>query len=416
MELVFLGTGGSFPSPQRGVSSIAVKTHGEVLLFDCGEGTQRQLMRSRISFMQVSKIFITHFHGDHYLGLPGLLQTMALNGRTADLEIYGPKGTEQLITILERISYYSRTFDLVLHELKDGQVEHFTNFKVSAHRLDHSLPTLGYLLVEDERPGKFDVQAATLLGIPEGPLYAQLQAGESILWEGQEIPPEKVIGPPRPGRRLFVAMDTKPIMELADLVKGVDVLIHEATADRSLQEKANKFGHSTAAQAATIAKEAKVRKLFLVHISPRYRDVSPLLDEARSIFPESYIPSDLESFEVPFPEDVEEGEIVEPEVGEPSEEAEAAVVGEEPSPAAEDMGALVAELEGVVTGGEAREPVTEVIEAGTVVEEVLGETPKDLLSAPSEELMAGEEDEEFDLDRAMLEAGIDPNVEDDEVE
>ena len=417
MEIVFLGTGGSFPSPQRGVSSIAVKTHGEVLLFDCGEGTQRQLMRSRISFMQVSKVFITHFHGDHYLGLPGLLQTMALNGRTADLEIYGPKGTEQLVTILERISYYSRTFDLVLHELKDGQIEHFPNFKVSAHRLDHSLPTLGYLLVEDERPGKFDVQAAQLLGIPEGPLYAKLQAGETILWEGEEVTPDRVIGPPRPGRRLFVAMDTKPIMELADLVRGIDVLIHEATADRSLEEKANKFGHSTASQAATIAKEAKVRRMFMVHISPRYRDIAPLIDEARAIFPESYIPSDLESFEVPFPEELEEGEVKEPEVGEPTPEDEAVVVGEEPSPAAgEDVGALVAELEDVVGGEEAVERPAGV-EAESPVSEFLGESPKDILSAPADELVGSEEEEEeFDLDRAMLEAGIDPNVEDDEVE
>ncbi len=441
MEIVFLGTGGSFPSPQRGVSSIAIKINGDVLLFDCGEGTQRQLMLSSLSFMHITKIFITHFHGDHYLGLPGLLQTMALNGRTKDLEIFGPKGTEQLVTILERISYYSRTFDLVLHELKDKQVEHFEGFKVTAHRLDHPLPTLGYLLEEDDRPGKFDTNAAKLLELPEGPLWGKLQAGETIVWNGQPITPEMVMGPRRPGRRVFIAMDTKPIMGLPEVVRGIDVLVHEATADRSLEEKANKFGHSTAAQAATIAKEAGVRKLFMVHVSPRYRDVTPLLKEARSTFAESHIPSDLDTFKVPYPE-VSDEELKK--VEEAAKEAAARESLEkraiEEAEKGEDVGSLVAELEKAMVQAPAasgqngsgspfgpppppatsREGATAAAAANSKVAAKVKEDgyaaprpkPKQKAAVAASTGSMEEDDDDIDLDRALVEAGIDLDAED----
>ncbi len=443
MEIVFLGTGGSFPSPQRGVSSIAVKVNGDVVLFDCGEGTQRQLMLSPLSFMHITKIFITHFHGDHYLGLPGLLQTMALNGRTKDLEVFGPKGTEQLVTILERISYYSRTYDLVLHELRDGQTEHFDGFTVTAHRLDHALPTLGYLLKEDDRPGKFDTNATKLLEIPEGPLWGKLQAGETIVWNGRGITPEMVMGPARPGRRLFVAMDTKPIMDLPDIIGGIDVLIHEATADHTLEEKANKFGHSTAMQAATIAKEAAVRRLFMVHISPRYRDVEPLLKEARSTFAESYIPDDLESFKVPYPE-VSDAELKKQEDAAKEVAARESLQRKiiERSEMGEDVGSLVAELEKAV----ARTPVaTAAASAAGTTASPFGPPPPPVpapqkagpatmtaakgakpagrehgakkagpkLAAASADGGKDEEEDDIDLDRAMAEAGIDLDSEDD---
>jgi ribonuclease Z len=464
MEIVFLGTGGSFPSPQRGVSSLALKTHGEILLFDCGEGTQRQLMRSSLSFMGITKVFITHFHGDHYLGLAGLLQTMALNGRTADLEIFGPKGTEQLVTILERISYYSRTYDLVLHELKEGQKEHFDGYSVTAVRLDHSIPTLGYLFEEDERPGKFDLNAAQLLGIPPGPLFNKLQNGEEIVWNDKVIEPAMVLGPARPGRKVCVAMDTKPIMNLPEMIKNYDVLIHEATADRSLEGKANKFGHSTAAQAATIAKEAKVKKLFMVHISPRYREVEPLIEEARAIFEESYLPSDLESYEVPMPESWEEDDklwvVAEADTAKEGEEVPAE--GEAAESAMLSEVAETAEAEALLEAdvppaeraplprpvpvpapslvpipieaakpapSEVPEPV--VADAPEPAEEEEGQdlgislstveaameskesAPVSNLKATTEELTANdggedEEDDEFDLDKAMREAGLDP--------
>jgi ribonuclease Z len=460
MEIVFLGTGGSFPSPQRGVSSIAIKVNGDVLLFDCGEGTQRQLMRSQLSFMSITKIFITHFHGDHYLGLPGLLQTMALNGRTKDLEIFGPKGTEQLVTILERISYYSRTFDLVLHELKDGQVEHFEGFDVLAHRLDHSLPCLGYYLVEDDRQGKFDMAAAKLLEIPEGPLFSRLQAGETIVWNGKGITPEMVMGPPRPGRKVFIAMDTKPIMGLPEIIEGADVLIHEATADHSLEEKANKFGHSTAAQAATIAKEAGVRKLFMVHISPRYKDAEPLLKEARSIFAESYLPNDLDLFSVPYPEvtDEELKKVAEAAKEEAARESlERAAI--EKAERGEDVGKLVDELEATVTQGEEATFYSDPAAAGASASDGPITVPPPPAKAPTQQPAAtrpparpgtkpgtkpiakpqrppkggagtfgpgkkapaqggteggDDEEDDIDLDRAMLEAGIDPDAEEEE--
>jgi ribonuclease Z len=443
MEIVFLGTGGSFPSPQRGVSSVGLKTHGEILLFDCGEGTQRQLMRSSLSFMGISKIFITHFHGDHYLGLAGLLQTMALNGRTKDLEIFGPKGTEQLVTILERISYYSRTYDLVLHELREGQKEHFDGYSVTSIRLDHSVPTLGYLFEEDDRPGKFDVNAARLLGIPPGPLYNKLQNGEDIIWDDKVIEPAMVLGPPRPGRKICIAMDTKPILNLPDKIREFDILIHEATADRALENKANKFGHSTASQAATIAKEAKVKRLFLVHISPRYRNPDPLIAEAKAIFEESYIPSDLESYVVPLPESwedddklwvisdakegdetsdeaaedfvvPEEGTIVEPEVADVSD---APLPGEAMVEAVDDS--ITTEVMAEV---EAPPQVTEEGVPLSLVEAAMegSSGSKSLTDATPEELEEikpttgeEEEEEEFDLERAMIEAGIDPNSDDD---
>ena len=437
MEIVFLGTGGSFPSPQRGVSSIAIKTHGEILLFDCGEGTQRQLMRSSLSFMGITKIFLTHFHGDHYLGLAGLLQTMALNGRTQDLEIFGPKGTEQLVTILERISYYSRTYDLVLHEMKEGQKEHFEGYTVTTLRLDHTIPTLGYLFEEDDRPGKFDINSAKLLGIPPGPLYNKLQSGEEIIWNDKVIQPAMVMGSARIGRRICIAMDTKPILTLPDAIKEIDVLIHEATADRSLESKANKFGHSTAAQAATIAKEAKVKRLFMVHISPRYRDAQVLIDEARAIFEESYLPSDLESFEVPLPESWEVDKkmwVVDgPEEGDEAGEAEGPSedVSDGPTPsevAHKDMGSLVSEVEEVLsTEVVASEPPDDqaTADVGISLDAVeAGMSGKSsstisLLEATTGDLATktdgGVEEDEFDLEKAMREAGIDPNADDEDV-
>ena len=439
MEIVFLGTGGSFPSPQRGVSSIAVKVNSDVVLFDCGEGTQRQLMLSPLSFMHITKIFITHFHGDHYLGLPGLLQTMALNGRTKDLEVFGPKGTEQLVTILERISYYSRTYDLVLHELKDGQTEHFEGFTVTAHRLDHALPTLGYMLREDDRPGKFDTNAAKLLEIPEGPLWGRLQAGETIVWNDRGITPEMVMGPSRPGRSVFVAMDTKPIMGLPNIIKGIDVLIHEATADHSLEEKANKFGHSTAMQAATIAKEAQVRRLYMVHISPRYRDVDPLIKEARSTFTESYIPDDLETYKVPYPE------VSDAELKKQQDAAKEAAAREslqrkiiEKTEMGEDVGSLVAELERAVA--QAPAATAQAAAAGATaspfgpppppvptLQKTRPTAPPATAAKPAKAARAGkgaapkaatadggsdEEEDEIDLDRALAEAGIDLDSDD----
>lgn len=439
---------------------MALKTHGEILLFDCGEGTQRQLMRSSLSFMGITKIFITHFHGDHYLGLAGLLQTMALNGRTKDLEIFGPKGTEQLVTILERISYYSRTYDLVLHEMRENQREQFEGYSVTAIRLDHSIPTLGYLFEEDDRPGKFDMNAARVLGIPPGPLYAKLQNGEEIVWNEKVIEPAMVLGPPRPGRKIAIAMDTKPILKLPERIKDFDILIHEATADRTLENKANKFGHSTAAQAATIAKEALVKRLYLIHISPRYRDPRPLINEAREIFEETYLPSDLDEFEIPLPEswkeddklwvvaekEAEEGEEVAeaaeatvsegvpteadetadatelydvpaPEEAPPAVPAEAA--GEPPIPTEvpaeavanpgeeEELEEIVPEPEPAITAeGITLGAVAAAMESKTS-RKTSEEEPKD--PEPTNE--EASEDEEFDLEAAMKEVGLDPGAE-----
>jgi len=413
--------------------------------------------------MGITKIFITHFHGDHYLGLAGLLQTMALNGRTKDLEIFGPKGTEQLVTILERISYYSRTYDLVLHEMRENQKEHFEGYSVTAIRLDHSIPTLGYLFEEDDRPGKFDTNAARLLGIPPGPLYAKLQDGEEVVWNESVIEPSMVMGAPRPGRKIAVAMDTKPIMGLPDRIKGFDILIHEATSDRTLEGKANKFGHSTAAQAATIAKEADVKRLFLIHISPRYRDPRPLIEEAQEIFEQTVLPSDLDEFEVPLPESWAEDDklwvVAEGEEGEDTEEtAQATAPGEVPSEADEladatevydkpvpgealaDGGSELVEVppiptevsaEGVAAAEAAvpepepePEPEPAITEDGISLGAVAAamesnvarsreaEAEAEANAAPADEPVEEEEDDdEFDLEAAMKEVGLDPHSE-----
>ena len=185
MNIVFLGTGGSWPSPERNVSAIAVKRGSEVLLFDCGEGTQRQLMLSTVSFMQITRIFITHFHGDHFLGLPGLIQSMSLNDRKARLEIYGPAGTNGLIQTIMDLGYYTPTYPVVIQDVEPGDVLEFEGYKITVGKAEHNVPTLFYVLEEETRPGKFDKPRALELGIPEGRLFSKLQKGETIKHDGK---------------------------------------------------------------------------------------------------------------------------------------------------------------------------------------------------------------------------------------
>ena len=299
LELIFLGTGGSWPTVQRNVTSVALKRGGEVLLFDCGEGTQRQIQKSSLSYMQISKIFISHFHGDHFLGLSGLLQTMQLNDRKEPVHIYGPAGMDELAVKLVTLGYFRPTFPIFSHEVYDGDSLSFDSFSIDVLATDHGVPSLAYRFREPTRPGKFDKSKALSLGIPEGPLFSKLQKGNAItLEDGRMIQPEMVLGPPRPGRIVVISGDTKPIDSMVSFAEHADVLIHEATFDDSLQDRANDYGHSTAKQAAEIAAKASVDHLVLTHVSPRYLNVAPLKKEAEEVFSSVLIPHDLQTLSV----------------------------------------------------------------------------------------------------------------------
>lgn len=294
----FLGTGGSWPTAQRNVAAIAIKRGGEVILFDCGEGTQRQLQKSKLSYMQIDKIFISHFHGDHFLGLPGLIQTFQLNDREKPLHIYGPKGTIEIVKKIVTLGYFMPTYKIYAYDLKEGDRIRCEGYEIRCIDACHNVPTLAYCLEEDMRPGKFNKKKALELGIPEGPLFRKLQMGESIEIDGRIISPDMVLGKPRPGRKIVISGDTKPCERLIEFAKKSDVLIHDATFDASLEDKAMEYGHSTARQAAEIAKKACVDKLFLVHISPRYKNAKLLEEEARQIFPNSWVANDFMEIEV----------------------------------------------------------------------------------------------------------------------
>jgi ribonuclease Z len=301
MRIVFLGTGGTYPSKLRNVTSIAVQMPGEVLMFDCGEGTQRQLMRSPVSFMKIKKIFISHLHADHFLGLPGLIQSMSLNGREDELLIFGPRGLKENVDSMMNLGYFKSGFEVISKDLKPGATIDFGAYAVKTAQADHSIPALAFSMEEKARPGKFDIRRAKALGIPEGPMFRRLQGGRTVTVNGERIEPGMVLGKPRPGRKIVYSGDTKPSNKIVTLARRADVLIHDCTLDSSHNQLAFDFGHSTAAQAAAVAKKAKVKMLFLVHLSPRYEDTSVLEDEARRIFKNSVVAHDLAEFDVKYP-------------------------------------------------------------------------------------------------------------------
>ncbi len=299
LNIILLGTGGSWPTVKRNVASIALKRAGEVILFDCGEGTQRQFQKSKLSYMQISKVFITHFHGDHFLGLPGLIQTMQLNDRDIPLHVYGPKGINKLVDQLLSLGYFKPNYQIISHEISGGDILDFEEYFIHVLKVKHGVPAIAYALKEKLRPGKFDKPKALKLGIPEGHLFSKLQRGETItLKDGRKITPDMVLGPPRNGRKIVISGDTVPIDEMVRFAKNADVLIHEATFDTSLKDLSGEYGHSTASQAAEIAKKANVERLILTHISPRYFDNHILEDEAKKIFKNTIVSKDFQDIEV----------------------------------------------------------------------------------------------------------------------
>ena len=299
LQLIFLGTGGSWPSVRRNVTSIAIKRGREIILFDCGEGTQRQFQKSELSYMQIKTIFITHFHGDHFLGLPGLIQTMQLNDRDQPLHIYGPEGIHELVQDILSLGYFKPKYDIISHEVFDKDIIDFTDFEIHVLKVSHGVPSYAYCLYEKQRPGKFNKPKALSLQIPEGPLFNKLQKGQSIILEnGTKITPDMVLGPKRPGRKVVYSGDTRPTESMIKFAENADVLIHEGTFDKTLNDLAYQYGHSTVSEAATIAKKASVKQLYIIHLSPRYVEIKELKKDAESIFENVIIPDDLDSFTI----------------------------------------------------------------------------------------------------------------------
>ena len=300
LRVTFLGTGGSLPTPHRNPSAILVNRKGELMLFDCGEGAQQQMMRAKTGMMKLSSIFITHLHADHILGIPGLIQTMSFHGREDPLFIYAPERSFEQITYLTHIGYTRPRFDVRITELSPGDVIERDEYDVTAIKTEHNVPSIGYALFEHQRTGRFDRERAIELGVPPGPLFSRLQRGESVTVDGKTVHPEDVLGSPRPGRRIVYTGDTRPTDTVLEASRGVDLLIHDGSLAHDLVDWARETMHSTAREAALLAKEAGVRKLVLTHISSRYADPSPIVKDAEAVFDRVQVARDFLEIEIPY--------------------------------------------------------------------------------------------------------------------
>src|SRR2546421_3545820 len=301
LDLVFFGTSGSVPTAQRAPSALLVRRGGERLLFDCAEGTQRQLLRSSVGLVELREVFMTHFHADHVLGLPGMFKTFAVRGRALPLDVYGPRGLVDLLGSLKRV-VGKLTYDLRLHELQPGDVLERDGYRLATFAVEHGVSALGWSLIEATRPGRFDVQAADALGVPDGPARGTLQRGEPVtLPDGGTVTPDRVLGPPRSGRKLAITRDTAPADTVVESAWGADVLITEATFSEEERDRARETMHQTAAQAAGVASRAQVGLLALTHLSNRYFGPE-IAREAREIFAETVVPRDFDVVDVPFAE------------------------------------------------------------------------------------------------------------------
>ena len=290
------------PTAQRAPAALLVRRGGERLLFDCAEGTQRQLQRSNVGLVDLEEIFLTHFHADHFLGLPGMLKTFALRGRDeAPLTVHGPRGLKELFGTLR--PFIGRLpYPVTLVELEAGQRLERADYDIEAVSVEHGVNALGYALVEHERPGRFDVAAADALGVPPGRERGILQGGDPVtLATGAVVTPGDVLGPARPGRKLVITGDTAPSPHVVHAAHEADLLVHEATFGAEEKERARETMHATAGDAAEVAKLARVRLLALTHVSTRYFG-SELLGEARAIFAETVMPRDFDVVEVPYAE------------------------------------------------------------------------------------------------------------------
>jgi ribonuclease Z len=304
MRVIFLGTAGSVPTSARSLPAVLIKRQNEQLMFDCGEGVQRQMIKAKAGFHRKTKIFVSHMHGDHVLGLPGLLQTMALMGRQKKLEVYGPEGIRQFVECVRESLQFGLTFTVEIHEVYgSGVICEEKAYTVEAARSNHVVSGLAYAFVEKLRPGKFYPEKARALGVPEGELWSKLQRGDKVkLANGRLVSPEEVMGLPRKGRKIVYTGDTRPFKGFAKFAAGADLVIHEATLDDALSEKAEVDGHSTPSQAGQQAKKAKAKKLVLTHISARYADAGLLLEQARKVFKNTVVAEDFMELELPLPD------------------------------------------------------------------------------------------------------------------
>ena len=302
LSLILLGTSASRPTVERNVSSLALVREGETMLFDCGEGTQRQMMRYGVSF-SLSDIFFTHFHADHVIGVIGLMRTMALQGRTEALRLWGPKGAGRHLKRAEQFGVDRLTFPVEIEELDHHQNVKRTDYAIVPFAVEHGPgPAMGYALVEDDRKGRFDPEQARALGVPEGPLWGRIHRGESVtLDDGRVVKPAELVGPPRRGRTIVVTGDTRPCANTIDAARNADLLVHEATFGDEEAERAVETGHSTAREAARVAREANCARLILTHFSARYsRDAQELEAQARAEFEPVSIGKDGMEIEVPY--------------------------------------------------------------------------------------------------------------------
>jgi ribonuclease Z len=299
LSVIFIGTGGSVPSARRSTASVLIARGGERLMFDCGEGTQRQLQRS-LGLAQVDEIYLTHFHADHILGLPGMLKTYDLTDRQEPLTIYGPSGLRDLFSTLGRL-VGRLGYELNLVELEPGGTVPHDGYEIRSFKVEHGVRANGYALVEDDRPGRFDPEAAKRLGVSEGPDFARLQRGENVDGVSGPVGPEAVMGESRSGRTVVITGDTAPCNATAEAAFRAELLVHDASFSEEEAQRAAETGHSTVGQAAAVAREAEAKLLALVHISSRYH-VGAVLEEAQEVYEPTVAPRDLDIVEIPFPE------------------------------------------------------------------------------------------------------------------
>lgn len=304
-KIHFLGTASAVPTKERALSCTAVSYENSLVFFDCGEGSQRAAIVSGLGFNRDCQIFVTHMHGDHVVGLLGLLQTMAMYRRQRSLEVFGPKGIIEFIVENKRILNFGITFNVTAKEVKPGVVfdSDHSKYRVLADRSEHSTPSYAYIFEEKEKPGKFHPEKALKLGIPEGPLWSDLQHGKSVKSPktGKRVKPNQVLGNPRKGKRIGISGDTRPTKRLEKFFKNCDVLIFDSTYSDENKMNAAENKHSTAREAATLARKAKVGKLVLTHFSARYRSVSNLVRQAREEFPNTIAAHDSLIYDLSAP-------------------------------------------------------------------------------------------------------------------
>jgi ribonuclease Z len=303
LSVTFLGTSAARPTVERNVSGLAIHREGETLLFECGEGTQRQMMRFGVSFA-LSEIFFTHFHADHFLGVIGLIRTLGLQGRPEPLLLYGPRGAKKVLGEAMKLGVERVPFPVEITELRPGESIKKDGYEIHAFATEHGGGSIGYALKEHERRGRFDVDKAKAMGIPEGPLWGKLSKGETVgLPDGRTVGPEGLVGPARPGRLVAFTGDTRPCASVVDAVQGADLLIHEATFGEEEKDRAKETGHSTAKEAAQVALAAQAKRLVLCHLSARYSvTADELVTEAKEVFPAVTVARDGQEIDVPFPD------------------------------------------------------------------------------------------------------------------